>query len=222
MPRVSPPPRNSVNDRPARLQTAVARGRSDCCARPPGSSFALLLALLLIGLLRSAAPGGSLATLRERIGDATAFAGLRVQRHRHRGPRQHAGAAAARRARRQPGAIRSWASRWNRRAQRIETLSWVEQATVERRLPDTIVVNMEERRPFAIWQNDGKFVLIDRDGQVVAHQDVANFRNCRWWSGLGAPDAAAAADRCADRAARPCRRAWSPRCASASGAGTCS
>ena len=47
--------------------------------------------------------------------------------------------------------------------QRIETLSWVEHATVERRLPGTIVVHLQERRPFAIWQNQGKFVLIDRD-----------------------------------------------------------
>ena len=46
---------------------------------------------------------------------------------------------------------------------RIETLSWVEHATVERRLPSTIVVNLVERRPFAIWQNQGKFVLIDRE-----------------------------------------------------------
>ena len=74
---------------------------------------------------------------------------------------------------------------------RIETLSWVEQATVERRLPDTIVVNVEERRPFAIWQNNGKFVLIDRAGNVVAHQDVANFRNLPLVVGPGAPAAAA-------------------------------
>ena len=77
------------------------------------------------------------------------------------------------------------------RAQRIETLSWVEQATVERRLPDTIVVNVQERRPFAIWQNHGKFVLIDRAGQVVADQDVANFRNLPLVVGPGAPAAAA-------------------------------
>ncbi len=36
--------------------------------------------------------------------------------------------------------------------QRIEALSWVEHAAVERRLPGTLVVNLVERRPFAIWQ----------------------------------------------------------------------
>ena len=45
---------------------------------------------------------------------------------------------------------------------RIETIPWVEHATVERRLPGTVVVNLQERRPFAIWQNQGKFVLVDR------------------------------------------------------------
>ena len=76
--------------------------------------------------------------------------------------------------------------------QRIETLSWVEHATVERRLPGTVVVFLQERRPFAIWQNQGKFVLIDRSGQVVANQNVAEFRQLPLVVGPGAPAAAAA------------------------------
>ena len=57
---------------------------------------------------------------------------------------------------------------------------WVEHATVERRLPGTLVVNLQERRPFAVWQNQGKFVLVDRTGQVVTNQDVAAVsRICR-------------------------------------------
>jgi cell division protein FtsQ len=75
---------------------------------------------------------------------------------------------------------------------RIETLSWVDHATVERRLPGTIVVQLEERRPFAIWQNQGRFVLIDRAGQIVANQDVAAFRQLPLVVGAGAPEHAAA------------------------------
>ena len=75
--------------------------------------------------------------------------------------------------------------------QRIESLSWVEHATVERRLPGTVVVDLQERRPFAIWQNQGKFVLIDRTGQVVANQNVAEFRQLPLVVGPGAPAAAA-------------------------------
>src|SRR5581483_10946130 len=75
--------------------------------------------------------------------------------------------------------------------QRIETLSWVEHATVERRLPGTVVVNLQERRPFAIWQNQGKFVLIDRSGQVVTNENLNEFHQLPLVVGAGAPAAAA-------------------------------
>jgi cell division protein FtsQ len=73
---------------------------------------------------------------------------------------------------------------------RIETLTWVEHATVERRLPGTIVVKLDERRPFAVWQNQGKFALIDRDGLLVTDQDVSQFRHLPLVVGAGAPGAA--------------------------------
>jgi cell division protein FtsQ len=75
--------------------------------------------------------------------------------------------------------------------QRIASLTWVEHATVERRLPGTVVVYLQERRPFAIWQHNNKFVLIDRNGQTVANEDVALFRNLPLVVGAGAPQAAA-------------------------------
>lgn len=78
---------------------------------------------------------------------------------------------------------------------RIEKLTWVQHATIERRLPGTIVVKLEERRPFAVWQNDGKFHLIDRDGQVVVAQDPVKdaeaFQKLPLVVGAGAPEHAA-------------------------------
>jgi cell division protein FtsQ len=74
---------------------------------------------------------------------------------------------------------------------RIESLSWVEHVAVERRLPGTIVVDLVERRPFAIWQNQGKFLLIDRDGQTVTNEDVAEFATLPLVVGAGAPPFAA-------------------------------
>ncbi len=71
--------------------------------------------------------------------------------------------------------------------QRIESLSWVEHVAVERRLPDTIYVDLTERRPFAIWQYQGKFQLIDRAGEVVTNEDVAAFTDLPLVVGLGAP-----------------------------------
>ncbi len=79
---------------------------------------------------------------------------------------------------------------------RIERLTWVQHATVERRLPGTVVVQLIERRPFAVWQTRDKFVLIDRAGQVVAEQDpvkdAAAFATLPLVVGPGAPEFAAA------------------------------
>jgi cell division protein FtsQ len=58
---------------------------------------------------------------------------------------------------------------------RIETIAWVQRAHVERRLPGTILVRIEERRPFAIWQNNARFVIIDREGRVVAADGLDQF-----------------------------------------------
>lgn len=75
--------------------------------------------------------------------------------------------------------------------QRIESLSWVQHVAVERRLPDTITVVIQERRPFAIWQNQGRFQLIDRAGQIVTDEDVTAFGDLPLVVGAGAPAEAA-------------------------------
>jgi len=74
---------------------------------------------------------------------------------------------------------------------RIESLSWVAHVAVERRLPGTIFVDLAERRPFAIWQSQGKFLLIDRNGEIVANEDVAAFGNLPLVVGAAAPAHAA-------------------------------
>ncbi len=189
MPRVTRSPRNSVNDRPARLTLLLRRLKR--LLRPAAwIGVAALLVLLLIGVLRSAAPGGTLATLRERVGSATAFAGLRVRDVVIEG-RANTPEPLLRAALGVNKGDPMLGFSLERARERIETLSWIEHATVERRLPDTIVVNIQERRPFAIWQNDGKFVLIDRTGQIVANQDVAGFRGLPLVVGAGAPPSAA-------------------------------
>lgn len=49
----------------------------------------------------------------------------------------------------------------------IMTLSWVKDARVSRRLPDTLVVDIVEREPAAVWQHQGKLALIDVMGVVL-------------------------------------------------------
>ena len=186
----APAPRNSVKDRPARLRLLLRRQRR--LLRPTGwLVFASLVLLLGVVVVHSAEPGGTLARMRERLLDATGFTGLRVTDVRIEG-----------RANTPEQLLRATLGvsvgdpilgfSVEQAARRIETLSWVDHATVERRLPGTIVVQLQERRPFAIWQNQGKFVLIDRAGQVVANENVADFRQFPLLVGPGAPDGAAA------------------------------
>lgn len=50
---------------------------------------------------------------------------------------------------------------------RLMQFGWVKEARVSRRLPDTLVVDIVEREPAAIWQNRGRLSLIDRDGVIL-------------------------------------------------------
>ncbi|MDD2859812.1 MAG: FtsQ-type POTRA domain-containing protein [Acidiphilium sp.] len=62
-------------------------------------------------------------------------------------------------------------------ARRIAALGAVRSATVERILPDTIRVEVVERRPVAIWQEpDNRFALIGPDGTVLDGHDAAAAR----------------------------------------------
>jgi len=198
MPRLARGPRTSVQDRPGRLKLLLRRQRR--LLRPAGW---VLFAAGIVGLgalaLQSASPGGTLATLRERFGNVTALAGLRVTdvviegRANTPEPLLRAAIGVS------PGdPILGFSVEAAR--QRIAGLSWVEHATIERRLPGTVVVYLQERRPFAIWQNQGRFVLIDRTGQLVANQNVAEFSKLPLVVGAGAPAAAAVLlDALADR-----------------------
>ena len=50
---------------------------------------------------------------------------------------------------------------------RLLAYGWVQDARVSRRLPDTLVIDIVERRPAALWQNQGQLALIDREGVVL-------------------------------------------------------
>lgn len=49
----------------------------------------------------------------------------------------------------------------------ILRLPWVQDARVSRRLPNALVVDIVERQPAAIWQNEGRLALIDETGAVL-------------------------------------------------------
>ncbi len=190
MPRVTRSPSNSVQDRPGRLKLLLRRHRR--LLLRAGIAGGLVFAVLAVVLVvRHRASGGSVASTRETFGTATAFAGLRVRdiviTGRANTPEPLLRAALGVKT----GDPILGFSVADART-RIEGLSWVEHATVERRLPSTVVVKLDERRPFAIWQNHGRFVLIDRAGQIVADKDVAQFSKLPLVVGPGAPAASAA------------------------------
>jgi cell division protein FtsQ len=70
---------------------------------------------------------------------------------------------------------------------RIEALPWVRAVSVQRRLPNTVFLRLIERRPLAVWQNDGRFSLIDYDGEVISNRSVDRFSNLLLVVGVDAP-----------------------------------
>lgn len=44
---------------------------------------------------------------------------------------------------------------------------WIKDARVSRRLPDTLVVDIVERKPAAIWQHNQKLSMIDKEGVIL-------------------------------------------------------
>jgi len=51
--------------------------------------------------------------------------------------------------------------------QRLLQFGWVKDARILRRLPDTLVIDIVERKPAALWQSQGELALIDSDGVVL-------------------------------------------------------
>ncbi|MGE5562524.1 MAG: cell division protein FtsQ/DivIB [Bacillota bacterium] len=51
--------------------------------------------------------------------------------------------------------------------QRLLQFGWVKDARVLRRLPDTLVIDIVERKPAALWQSQGQLALIDAEGVVL-------------------------------------------------------
>lgn len=51
--------------------------------------------------------------------------------------------------------------------ERLLQFGWVKEARISRRWPDTLVVDVVERRPVAIWQNNRQLNLIDGEGVVL-------------------------------------------------------
>lgn len=166
-PRIAPAP---LPDRPGHWKLMLRRQRK--MLRP--TAFASIALCVFVALAVGAHQIGQGPTWRERLGRATADIGLTVQHveitGRDKTPESLLRAAIGVA---QGDPIVSF-SVADARA-RIESIAWVRSAIVERVLPGTIRVVLNERRPFAVWQNQGKFTLIDHAGSVVTDSDISAF-----------------------------------------------
>ena len=70
---------------------------------------------------------------------------------------------------------------------RVENITWVERAVVRRLWPDRIVVQVIERKAYALWQNDGEFMLVDKQGEVITTASQESHTDLPWIIGTDAP-----------------------------------
>lgn len=61
---------------------------------------------------------------------------------------------------------------------RLENLPWVREASVQRRFPNTIMVDLTERQPIGFLQKDRQLSLVDETGIILAKDGLGR------WSGL--------------------------------------
>ncbi|NKB43094.1 MAG: FtsQ-type POTRA domain-containing protein [Alphaproteobacteria bacterium] len=74
---------------------------------------------------------------------------------------------------------------------RISALPWVRSAEITRHLPNSLHITLNEYSAYALWQHEGQYTLIDRDGTAIIN--VANARpEMPVIVGPDAPDYAAA------------------------------
>ena len=74
---------------------------------------------------------------------------------------------------------------------RVTALAWVRDAGIRRRLPDTLVIDLVERRPLAIWQHQGELFVVDSAGEVIGGAKPDDYAELFLVVGPGAPVAAA-------------------------------
>ncbi|MBL0941645.1 MAG: FtsQ-type POTRA domain-containing protein [Alphaproteobacteria bacterium] len=72
--------------------------------------------------------------------------------------------------------------------QQLEQLPWIQAATVQRRWPNTIYVRLFEKQPIALWQNNGRLFLIDKQGSIIGQQTGTGYTDLLIVVGKGAPD----------------------------------
>ena len=128
-----------------------------------GMAFGLFLALIAaVVLVALDVPARVMNSVGEAIGDA----GFRVKRVDVTGIRNMESAPVYAIAAEQKFVAMPLVDVDDIRAQ-LRRYGWVKDARVSRRLPDTLVVDIVERKPAALWQDRQRLALIDSEGVVL-------------------------------------------------------
>lgn len=69
----------------------------------------------------------------------------------------------------------------------IEDISWIKTVSITRRLPDTIIVDLIERQPLALWQQNKKLNVIDENGVKLTSRNLEDFNTLPIIVGADAP-----------------------------------
>jgi cell division protein FtsQ len=83
--------------------------------------------------------------------------------------------------------------------ERLLQFGWVKDARVSRRFPDTLVIDIVERKPAALWQNDEGLSLIDAEGVVLDRVPVSRMPDLPLLVGKGANAQAVPLERLLDK-----------------------
>jgi cell division protein FtsQ len=70
--------------------------------------------------------------------------------------------------------------------ERVETLPWVENATLRKVYPATLKITIDERKPYVLWQRDQTVSVIDEQGRVIGDASDTHFRDLIRVVGQGA------------------------------------
>lgn len=56
----------------------------------------------------------------------------------------------------------------------LSGLKWIEEISITKKLPGTVIVNIKEKEPVALWQKDKEVWLSDKDGSLIT-KDIAEY-----------------------------------------------